>query len=39
MCYSFVYVGVFWADVFYGGWGGYVLNGFPVDRDTVNMFF
>lgn len=40
MCYSFVYVGVFWADVFYGWWGGgYVLNGFPVDRDTVNMFF
>ena len=27
----------FGADVFYGG--GYALNGFPVDRDTVNMFF
>ena len=26
MCYSFVYVGVFWADVFYGGWGGMCLT-------------
>ena len=38
MCYSFVYVGVFWGGCYLLG-GVYVLNGFPVDRDTVNMFF